>query len=130
MLIWDAALAKIGDSPLIGYTAESFDDEILDATVDSVWLVTALRFGVPAVVLLFLVNIATILPIKTIPEKTPNGIYVEDMHLAFTIVLVLLMFTGITVHFWNYSWIFWGICLGIAASLREMSCSEARRYGL
>jgi O-Antigen ligase len=129
MLIWDAALAKINDSPLFGYTVELFGDEILDATVDSVWLVDALRFGIPAVVLLILVNIAAILPIKGMSERTPNGVYIEDMHFAFTIVLVLFMFAGITVHFWNYSWIFWGICLGIAASLREMACNEARLYG-
>ena len=28
---------------------------------------------------------------------------------------------GLTVHFWNYMWIFWGICLGVRASLREWS---------
>lgn len=130
ILIWDAALAKIDESPLFGYTVESFDDQILDATIDSVWLVSALRFGIPVVVLLILINIVAMLPTKPVRQRTPNGAYIEDMHLAFTIVLVLYMFAGITVHFWNYSWIFWGVCLGIAASLREMARNEARRHRL
>jgi hypothetical protein len=90
------------------------------------WLVDALRFGMPVVVLLILINIAACLPIKAIRNRTSNGVYIEDMHLAFTIVLVLFMFAGITVYFWNYMWIFWGVCLGIAASLREMALREAR----
>ncbi len=126
MLIWDSALVRIAESPIFGYTIDSFDEDILDATIDSVWLVDALRFGVPVVVLLILLNIAACLPTKAIRNRTANGAYVEDMHLAFTIVLILYMFAGITVYFWNYSWIFWGVCLGIAASLREMALREAR----
>lgn len=126
ILIWDSALVRIAESPIFGYTIESFDEDILDATIDSVWLVDALRFGMPAVVLIILLNIAACLPTKAIRKRTSNGAYIEDMHLAFTIVLVLYMFTGITVYFWNYSWIFWGVCIGIAASLREMALREAR----
>jgi O-antigen ligase len=126
ILIWDSALARIAESPIFGYTIESFDEEILDATIDSLWLVDALRFGTPVVVLLILINIAACLPTKAIRNRTSNGVYIEDMHLAFTIVLVLFMFAGITVYFWNYMWIFWGVCLGIAASLREMALREAR----
>jgi hypothetical protein len=31
------------------------------------------------------------------------------------------MFAGLTVDFWNYTWMFWGLCIGIRASLRELS---------
>jgi hypothetical protein len=43
------------------------------------------------------------------------------MSTAFTIVLILLVFDGLTVHYWNFLWIFWGVCIGIRVSLRELS---------
>jgi hypothetical protein len=98
-------------------------------TVDSIWLVFALRFGVPAVALLFLSNVSSFLPVKSArgrrnrnddaPAVSATDKYMADMSMAFTTVLVMFMFIGLTVHFWNYMWIFWGICLGVRASLRE-----------
>ena len=49
------------------------------------------------------------------------------MRTAFSLILVLFMFVGLTVHYWNYMWIFWGICIGIRASLREYSMGVAGR---
>lgn len=118
LLIWDAALDRISQSPIMGYSS-SFDEDILDATIDSVWLVVALRFGLPTVAFLFLANIAACLPVKSPHRESASNTYAKRMRLAFTIVLMLFMFTGLTVHFWNYMWIFWGLCLGIRASLQE-----------
>lgn len=118
MLIWNAALERIGQSPMTGYSFELFNENILDATVDCVWLVEALRFGIPASVLLFWANMAAVWP--TLRRRTGVGDdFAQRMSLAFTIVLLLFVFSGITVHFWNYMWIFWGMCIGIKASLRE-----------
>lgn len=117
ILIWDAAFERIAQSPLTGYSFQLFDENILDSTIDCVWLVEALRFGVPAMALLLATNLAAIWPVRRYLEGQPD--FHERMNLAFTIVLLLFMFTGITVHFWNYMWIFWGLCLGIKGSLRE-----------
>ena len=43
----------------------------------------------------------------------------NNMRTGFTLVVVMFMFIGITVHYWNNVWIFWGICIGIRASLQE-----------
>ena len=114
LLIWNAATDKISASPIVGHAIDLFNMQLLDATVDSVWLVLALRFGVPTIALLFLANIAACLP-----DRSPQSKPAQRMRLAFTIVLLMFMFTGLTVHFWNYMWIFWGLCLGIRASFRE-----------
>ncbi|SFO57574.1 hypothetical protein SAMN05216330_103705 [Bradyrhizobium sp. Ghvi] len=116
ILIWDAAFERIGNRPLTGYSFQLFDENILDSTVDCVWLVEALRFGLPAMAGLLATNLMAIWPVR---KQVEFDDFRERMNLAFTIVILLFFFTGITVHFWNYIWIFWGLCIGIKASLRE-----------
>jgi hypothetical protein len=125
MLIWDAAIQKIMESPLTGYAFGRLNHDILDTTVDSVWLVFALRFGLPMIILLALTNIASILPVKGRFNGVVEDPSAPELRIAFTIAVVMLMFTGLTVHYWNYLWIFWGVCIGIRASLREFSMYRA-----
>jgi hypothetical protein len=120
ILIWDLALAQIEQAPWAGAAFNAFKSEILNTTVDSVWLVLALRFGVPAVIFLILTNVAAVWPTKK-PKNNSEDLHLIRMCRAFTMVLVLFLFIGLTVHFWNYMWIFWGLCIGIRASLRERS---------
>lgn len=124
ILIWDAALERIGERPIVGYAFQLFHENILDATVDSVWLVEALRYGIPAIVFLLWANIAAVWPTRRRGLDTDND-FQQRMSFAFTIVLLLFVFSGITVHFWNYIWIFWGLCIGIKASLRERAVTSA-----
>jgi hypothetical protein len=125
ILIWDAALDRISQSPVAGYSLQLFNQNILDSTVDCVWLVVALRFGVPTSVFLFLTNVTACLPAERSHQMQVRNTFAERMSLAFTVVLLMFMFAGLTVHFWNYMWIFWGVCIGIRASLREMALGAA-----
>jgi hypothetical protein len=120
MLIWDAAIPKILDSPFTGYAFGPLSDDILDTTVDAVWLVFALRFGIPMIFFLALTNLASFLPARRGSGYTSEDPRLPDLRTGFTIVIMLFMFTGLTVHYWNYMWIFWGVCIGIRASLREL----------
>jgi hypothetical protein len=125
MMIWDAALVYIARAPFTGHAYGLFNTNILDGSVDCVWLVLSLRFGIPMAILFFLTNVAAFFPTK---QKRTNGI--NDSHMdrtrrAFTLALLMFMFAGLTVHFWNFMWIFWGLCIGIRASLRELSLTEA-----
>jgi len=127
LMIWDAVFAKLSESWFVGFGFNPLGHWILDTTVDSIWLVFALRFGVPTVALLFLSNVTSFLPVgRRSRHRNEYGAnapatdkYMDNMSIAFTTVLVMFMFIGLTVHFWNYMWIFWGICVGTRASLRE-----------
>jgi hypothetical protein len=123
ILIWDAALVYITQAPLAGYAFNLLHHDILDHTVDSVWLVSSLRYGVPMIIFLFLANVAAFLPTRTFKNR-PADFYMPQMSTAFTIMLMMFMFMGLTVHFWNFMWIFWGLCIGIRASLRELSMAS------
>jgi O-Antigen ligase len=120
---WDSALSYIDLSPLTGYGFDAYgnpDDFFSNASVDSVWLVLALRFGVPIVIFLVLTNIVSFFPgaRRKLGIRT-NDPYMDDMRTGFTLALMMFIFAGLTVHFWNNIWIFWGVCIGVRASLKE-----------
>ena len=119
-MIWDAALTYIAQSPVIGYAYQLLNNGILDGTVDSIWLVISLRFGVPMFILFVLTNVAAFFPSQR-EFKGTGDVHMDQMRRAFTLVLLMFMFTGLTVHFWNFMLMFWGLCLGIRASLRELT---------
>jgi preprotein translocase subunit SecE len=125
LLEWNAALYQISLSPWTGFAFFKFGSAEL-YSVDCVWLALALRFGIPTVVFLILANITALLPTKQ-SDKRAGDPYLAQMRTAFSLVLVMFMFVGLTVHYWNYMWIFWGICIGIRASLREHSIGVAGR---
>lgn len=119
---WDNAMYYIDLSPYVGYGFATYapEDFFANASVDAVWLTLSLRFGVPAAAFLFLANIASFY--RSGPS---GGIWrfndprTNDLRTGFTLALALYMFVGFTVHYWNNIWIFWGICIGIRASLQE-----------
>lgn len=111
LMIWDAVSAQVWQSPLTGAGFVTFGYYLLDRTVDSVWLVTSLHYGIPVTILLIVLNLSAVLPV--------SGHRPTDIQRGFTIACMVFLFTGLTVHFWNYMWTFWGVCIGVRASLRE-----------
>jgi len=124
ILEWDSAFDKIYQAPWTGHAFATFDEAEL-YSVDCVWLALSLRFGLPAIVFLFLSNVTACLPMRN--SNRTGDPYLDQMRTAFTLALVAFMFIGLTVHYWNYMWIFWGICIGIRASIREQSIAVGRQ---
>jgi hypothetical protein len=119
IMIWELAMPKISISPFTGFGFQLFNDPVLDTSVDSVWLVFALRFGIPMVVLLFLTNISSFSRSVRGDGIRSADSFMSRMRTGFTLVLIMFLFTGLTVHYWNGAWMFWGLCLGIRVSLNE-----------
>lgn len=116
ILIWEKAFQFISYNPITGY-AGPFGDQILDATIDSVWLVFSLGYGIPMAVLLFVTNVAAILSGRRAGQNDDSR--KASIRLGFSVALIIFMFSGLTVYFWNYIWIFWGICIGARASIGQ-----------
>lgn len=120
---WDRAFYNIGFSPWIGFGFGDIGEglEFFDnASVDAVWLVIALRFGVPMVVFLLLANVTSFFVgfgRKTV-GPTLDG-YMDRMRSGFTLAVMTFMLVGLTVHYWNTMWMLWGAYIGIRASLYE-----------
>lgn len=127
LMIWHAALQRISESPLVGYGFNPLHSGILDATVDSVWLVTTLRFGLPVTILMVVWNLTVWRLAPAAAPGIPRAAPLTQAATGFTMALMIFMFIGLTVHFWNYVWIFWGLCIGIRASVYEWSLG-ARRH--
>ena len=118
LLIWQSAFARIDQSPWLGSPLGSPGDEILENSVDSVWLVAGLTFGIPLIVLLLLTNLGAL----SSPERAVGqGDLTYRLSTAMSLVIALFIFIGLTVHYWNAMWLFWGLCIGIRASLSEYS---------
>lgn len=119
---WSAALPIISHSPFTGHglveLGHSVDERIFLRSVDSLWLLEALRYGVPAVILLIMTMFSPLL------NKTPTpGTHSVQTGLSLSVVTIALV--GLTVHFWGATWLFLNLCVGIRASLAEY---DARRY--
>ncbi|TYO60739.1 hypothetical protein FXV83_42250 [Bradyrhizobium hipponense] len=120
---WDTASYYINLSPYVGYGFATYapsEDFFANASVDAVWLTLSLRFGIPLAVLIFLASIASFYRSgPTAHIWRFNDPCMNDFRAGFTLALALYIFVGFTVHYWNNIWIFWGICIGIRASLQE-----------
>jgi hypothetical protein len=127
LMIWDLALARIDEQPVTGFAFLPLNDYILDYTVDSVWLQLALRFGLPMIAMLILVNISTVIGDSGAQMRGSEEVDTGRLKWGFSAAIVMLMLTGLTVHYWHFVWIFWGLCLGMRGSLRESSLTE-RQY--
>jgi hypothetical protein len=122
--VWDHAIQNIALSPYFGFGFGDYgdaEDFFAHTSVDSVWLVLAIRFGVPTAILLFLTVIASLLPVGARTGALRNESYMDRMGTGFTVAIMTLAIVGLTVHYWNALWIFWGLCIGIRGSLREYS---------
>jgi hypothetical protein len=128
MATWYASFDRIAQSPWIGFPREQSGSEFLDRTVDSVWLVCALVYGLPTVGLLILANLGSFWR-----KKSNSRLPAEDdefmicMRAGFTAALVMFMLIGLTVHYWNAMWMFWGLCVGIRTSLQEHHFASAKQ---
>ena len=110
LLIWSLCGPLVLDSPVYGLGLESDFAERFGVaqTVDSVWLASAMNFGLPGAVLLAAVLILSCSrPVRravALPEGQETRI-----GLALGIIVFLYIYLGLTVDFWGCTWIFMGV---------------------
>lgn len=117
---WDISLSQIGNSPWVGYGLQEITytgwKGIFMHSVDCVWLVEALRYGVPIIFFMILTIFLPFLKPGTISTSNPD---VSNIRPGFSLAVIAMCFIGLTVHYWNSAWLFFNLCIAIRASFAE-----------
>jgi hypothetical protein len=125
---WYAAIDQMGLSPIFGFGFYGIDVEYLNRTIDAVWLVIGLRYGLPTIIFFLLANIFSFWRIETNGNGKAVALPLDLVRTGFTAALVVFMFVGLTVDFYDSMWMFWGLCVGIRASLQEDYLASRSAY--
>jgi hypothetical protein len=116
---WEHAVPIIMLSPWIGngwdFSVQAGDNMLL--SIDNFYLVMMWRFGIPAPVLILL----TAVSVSRSGSRNLLGAdsFMGDMRTAFSLAVWTFATVGITVHFWDATWIFWSLCIGVRASIKQ-----------
>ncbi|KQS80566.1 hypothetical protein ASG25_02995 [Rhizobium sp. Leaf384] len=121
-LIWKWALLNIERAPLIGI---GFDDwmraEDMPTSIDSLYLVQAIRFGIPALALLVLALLTTGVTMQSRPlVRYPNPA-IDFIRTGLGVCIFIILFNAFTVHFWGADWVLLAIVMGMRAGMTEAS---------
>lgn len=121
---WNYAMPQIGQSPILGHgliqLGNSEDALLYLNSVDCVWLLEALRYGLPGVILLIMTMLSPML-------SGPSTAGPSNRQTGFTLAIVAIAIIGLTVHFWNATWLFLNLCVGIRASFAEYQSRQGAR---
>ena len=123
---WSLGLDMVAKHPIEGWGLNtSFEAEsdmvrlFVGQSVDALWLVLMLRYGVPMVVLML---ITIFIPMFR-GARAATDPYLGNMRTGFSFAVMLMSVIGTTVHYWDAIWIFFSLIIGIRASFVEL---EAR----
>jgi hypothetical protein len=121
---WNSIGTIVLNSPWVGIafelpeTARRMQSFVLDS-VDSLWLSLALVYGIPGAILVGLSMVAA-----ACYPVTGRGVNLtmEESKLATTlgVSISLVVLLGFTVDFWEASWMFAGLLVGVRAHLADL----------
>ena len=124
-IIWDYGSAEVARQPLFGIgLGDWIRPSWMSDSMDNFWLLTAVRYGLPALVFL----VAAIVLIATAQARAvANDKDINRHRMGWLAIIVGLAVSGITVHFWNamFAYFFFLIGTGVwmTRPLRKVSNS-------
>ena len=124
LYIWNMVGPAILDNPIFAVMPSDYDYE---GSVDSLWLVLCLNYGMPCSILTGLAMIGCC-SLPTDQRRSSLSPAESRLGTALGIMMFLIIFTGFTVHFWGSVWILVGLLIGLRAHLGELGrLREANR---
>ena len=117
--IWTTATAALEQSPWYGFGFVFPDQYQIPATVNSMWLVWALQFGIPLAAVFALSMIAS----TSLPTSGRDVLLTAaemKLGIALSILICLIIFLGFTVDFFGTAWIVIPLLVGVRARLGEL----------
>lgn len=128
--VWNAALPLVWGSPFFGIgLTEDWDWQVngalIGTSVDAFWLRTAMMFGIPGSLFIFLTMAGAF---WLGPIDNADNLSREErlLSVALGVVVTVATFLGFTVHFWGVCWILLGAFPGIRANLAECAIVRHR----
>jgi hypothetical protein len=134
LLIWDYGSASVMNHPLFGIGMGDWVRPawMASTTVDNFWLLTAMRYGLPA---LFLICISWLSIWVALARKRGLAPELQPYRRSYLICMATFVFVGSTVHFWAaiYTWFFFlagsGVWLLDAKTMAETATRALRAPG-
>lgn len=121
LLIWEYAGAEVLGSPWVGI---GFRDWVrmpgMGGSVDSLWLLQSMVFGIPSAVLLGLAFLTSIRSLRRSPRVLAPDPFIQRIRTGLTIVIMLTILMAFTVHFWGAMWTFLGVLTALRANVEEI----------
>jgi hypothetical protein len=122
---WNAAMPLIDQSSFIGHGLVRLGDSpeaiVYLTSVDCIWLVEALRYGLTGVILLIMTMLASILSGRKTATVDPS---MYNAQRGFSLAIVAMALIGLTVHFWDATWLLLNLCIGIRASFADYAAGQ------
>jgi hypothetical protein len=115
--IWDFGSQSVMNNPLFGIGLNDWErPEWLGGSMDNFWLVTAVRYGFPGFLFLFCSFVSVCLGLGRIRKLSFQA---AQCRKALIITLLGIAVAGITVHFWNATYVVFIFLLGSGMWLLE-----------
>ncbi|MEL6830286.1 MAG: O-antigen ligase family protein [Pseudomonadota bacterium] len=102
--IWIHGTAEVERYPILGIGMNDWTrPSWMSASIDNFWLVQAIRYGIPAFILL---SIAIYFALRQVSQPTQLGPETASLRRAMVFALVSILFAICSVHLWNaiHSW--------------------------
>jgi hypothetical protein len=127
MLIWEHGLTNVWASPWTGLGLGEWERPqwMISSTIDSYWLVLAMRSGIPAFLLL---AVAIVLLMRAVLKRGTRSKDRERRRLStgWMISLIALCLLGATVHYWNVPHAMFFFFLGLGGVLADPKRVKSR----
>lgn len=121
LYIWRSVGPAILENPYFKVLAGTYD---YSGSVDSIWLVLSLDYGMVCAILTALSMFGSCSrPTRGYRTNLPE--VEKDVARTATIIILLAMFMGITVDLWGSSWVLLGLLVGLRASLGAAGALKA-----
>jgi hypothetical protein len=117
ILIWEYGTAEVGRHPIFGIgLGDWIRAPWMSASMDNFWLVVAVRYGVPALILLVLAIAIIIAKAASQKNCPPEWI---ACRMAWIITIAGIALASCTVHLWNNTFAFFMFLIGAGTWLTD-----------
>jgi hypothetical protein len=124
--IWDFGTASVFNHPWLGIGLGDWERPrwMASDSVDNFWLLTAMRYGIPSLVLLFGSCVWIMLAIARAKGADRT---IESCRLAYMICMITFLLVGLTIHFSHAIYVWFMFVLGSGAWLLDTKRLSAAR---